>query len=333
MAGFGDEAFAVVPVLDLCEGAARGAEVFEDPGGEALEEIGFFELVAPGELVLVKPYAELFGPDFVGVSIAVNRIAVKSLFDADSELAEDERFFPCGLEWEIGELVGGVVVPTDVFVDGEDVGEFSEGVVYEDSVEVAVVASGHADEACGGDESGWVGGAGDGGEVSAECGLDLASLIFVSDGPDDDAGAVAVSVDHLGEVGLGVGAGDGVFEIEHPVDWDLGPDHESEFVGDFEHVLVVRVVGEADIVASEFFGAAQEFACVGFGVGAAFSVGGFFVEADASEENGLVVEEDVSALGCDCAETDLVLYFVDRCGCDVDLVEGWAFGAPEGEVL
>lgn len=81
---------------------------------------------------------------------------METLFDTHSELAEDERFFPCGLEWEIGELVGGVVVPTDVFVDGENVGVFSEWVVYEDAVEVAVVSSCHADEARGGDESGWI---------------------------------------------------------------------------------------------------------------------------------------------------------------------------------
>ena len=72
LAGLGDESFAVVPVLDFGEGAARGAEVFEDPGGEALEESLFFELVAPSELVFVETGAELFGPDLVGVSVIVN---------------------------------------------------------------------------------------------------------------------------------------------------------------------------------------------------------------------------------------------------------------------
>ena len=81
---------------------------------------------------------------------------------------------------------------------------------------------------------------------------------FVGDGPEDDGGLVAVAANHLGELLFGFCEDGGVVELKGPVVGDLGPDHEAETVGGAGHALVVRVVGEADVVAAEFFGPAEE---------------------------------------------------------------------------
>ena len=60
------------------------------------------------------------------------------------------------------------------------------------------------------------------------------------------------------ELLLGFGEDGGVVELKGPVVGDLGPDHEAEAVGGAGHALVVGVVGEADVVAAEFFGPAEE---------------------------------------------------------------------------
>ncbi len=68
----------------------------------------------------------------------------------------------------------------------------------------------------------------------------------------------------------------------------------------------MRVVGETDVVAAEFFGPAEEGVDVFLRVGAAGAVGGFGVDGDAAEEDGLAVEEDLGAAGFDGAEADVV---------------------------
>ena len=93
----------------------------------------------------------------------------------------------------------------------------------------------------------------------------------------------------------------------------------------------MRVVGEADVVAAKFLGPAEESVDVFLRVGASGAVGGFGVDGDAAQEDGLAVEEDLGAAGFDGAEADLVLGFVrggSRCG-DFDLVELGVFRGPK----
>jgi hypothetical protein len=93
----------------------------------------------------------------------------------------------------------------------------------------------------------------------------------------------------------------------------------------------VGVVGEADEVGVKLFDPAEEGVDVGVGRDAAGAEGGFGVDADAVEGEGLAVEEDLGAASFDGSEADGVGEGVCARG-EVDAVELGGVGGPEGEV-
>jgi hypothetical protein len=133
---------------------------------------------------------------------------------------------------------------------------------------------------------------------------------FVRHGPENDGGLVAVAANHLSELLFGFGEDSGVVELEGPVVGNLGPDHESKTIGGAGHALVMWVVSEADIVAAEFFSPAEEGVDIFLRVRTARTIGCFGVDGNASQEDGITVEEDLIAARFYGAEANLVFDFV-----------------------
>ena len=90
-----------------------------------------------------------------------------------------------------------LLIPADVLVGADDVEGFAQRIVDDFGGALAVGIFLGADEESGGDEAGWVELVGEvdhGGEVFG-AGFGVGG--FVSDGPEDDGGFVAVAADHL----------------------------------------------------------------------------------------------------------------------------------------
>ena len=105
---------------------------------------------------------------------------------------------------------------------------------------------------------------------------------------------------------------------------NFGPDHNAVAVGGALHALVVGIVSEADKVSVEVFEIAEDGGDVLVGVEAAAADGGFGVEVDALQVDGLTVEQDAGAVDADVAKADvvgeLVLLSTGACG-EGDFVE------------
>ena len=84
------------------------------------------------------------------------------------------------------------------------------------------------------------------------------------------------------------------------------PKEQPQFVGDAGHVLIVRVVGEANIIAAQFLGPAEQLAGFSSRGGAAAAQGIFLVEANPAQENGFAVEQNVGAAGFNRAKAEFL---------------------------
>ena len=250
-------------------------------------------------------------------------------FCVAAPLRHDERLVVANVP---GGSVGAfrvLLVPADIFVGADDVERFAKWVI-DNFGSAACRIFFRADEERGSDEARGVElmrQVDHGGEVFG-AGFGVGS--FVGDGPEDDGRLVVVAPNHLGELLFGFYEDGGVIEPERPVVGDLGPDHEAEAVGSASHALVVRVVGEADVVAPKFLSPAEEGVDVVLGVGAAGAHGRFGVDGDPAEEDGLAVEKDLGAADFDGAEAHVVFELVGAGG-ELDLVEPGVFGGPEAE--
>ncbi len=83
----------------------------------------------------------------------------------------------------------------------------------------------------------------------------------------------------------------GVAEHDRPIHRNLGPDHQAQLVGHFQHVLVVRVVGQAHKVGAQIFYPSQQLASVVFAPGAATARGRLLVQTDSAQEHRLAIDE------------------------------------------
>ena len=218
----------------------------------------------------------------------------------------------------------GSLVPAEVFVVAENVEVLAERIVECCCRSLKVGDDG------GGDEAGGVFAARFNGELMDK-GVALRALRgFVGHGPHDHGGVVVVAADHFPELMFGVVEGGRVGPVDAPVDGNFGPDHDAELVGEAIFVFGVGVVRHADEVAVEVVGPAEEGFSVFVGPGAAGAEGRFVVIADAAQEDGFAVEENLIAMNFDGAEADVVGQVVGT-GAEGDGVEAGMLGRPELE--
>ena len=129
--------------------------------------------------------------------------------------------------------------------------------------------------------------------------------ILISDRPDDHARAVPVTVDEFAELILGILICFFTFKTNCPVNRNFLPQKKPKLVGEFCHFFVMRVMCKAHEVASQFFRNADIFdpflSCQAFSVFHAV-----FVATDTTQENGLSVQQNVSAVHANFTKADPV---------------------------
>src|ERR1700723_2846745 len=171
-------------------------------------------------------------------------------FGVAAPLRHDERFLVADIP---GSRVGSfcmLLVPADVLVGANDVERLPKWIVNDLCCAAAVGVFFCANQKRGSDQARRVefaGEVGHGGEVFC-AGFGVGG--FVGDRPEDDGGLVAIATNHLGGLLFGLGEYGGGVGRGAPEVGDFGPDHEAETVCSARHALVVRVVGEADVVAA-----------------------------------------------------------------------------------
>ena len=137
---------------------------------------------------------------------------------------------------------------------------------------------------------------------------------------------------HIGELLFGIVVSAGVGPGDGPVAGDFAPYHYAHPFGLAYHVLIVRVVGQADKVAAQFLRPGEQRARVLHGVRAAAAVGLLLVYGYAFQEDRLIVQQYLLAAGLYGAETNLICY----CACvksKLDIIKFRVLRAPELQVL
>ena len=131
---------------------------------------------------------------------------------------------------------------------------------------------------------------------------------FVGNRPDNHVGTVLVAANHVGQLPFGILVSFGVFPCNGPVNGNLRPHQDSHTLSLAHGILVVWIVSQSDEVAAKFLCPAEQ--CVGIccAIGASATVCFLLVNADAAQEDGLSVEQELFATRFDGAETNLVSY-------------------------
>ena len=225
---------------------------------------------------------------------------MQAILGASAELADYYRFVVWDLPAHLGRIVH-VAVPADVLVETYHVHIFVHVVVQ--AVDV-VGGTGHLHSH--GDEAGGIEGAGVFGQIAQEGVALIGVWSLVGDAPNNDVGAVVVAAYHVGELLLGIVVCAGVGPGDGPVARDFAPYHYAHPFGLAYHVLIVRVVGQADKVAAQFLRPGEQRARVLHGVRAAAAVGLLLVYGYAFQEDRLIVQQYLLAAGLDGAETDFI---------------------------
>jgi len=310
-----DEPLPVPAVLYLRQRPARRTEVAQDPGSHAAELRDFFQ---HRQRLAIK-----VGLEFLGEASAP--VAVHALQGVAAKFADNNGLVVIDDPLRLRAIIGYPDIPADVLVETDQVGYLGERVL--DNIRARIFRRGVALHG-GRDQASRVEGPGVGHEFFQEDGARRGYGRLVGHGPDDDAGAVAVAGDQFCQLILRVGIGGRVVPMNRPVDGHFRPEQNAHLVGDAGHVLVVRIMREADVVAAELAGPAQKLTRIRGGRGPTAAQGILLVQTDAAQENGFAVQEDVRPARLDGAEANLLCEMI-RAGRERDLVEPGMLGSPE----
>ena len=102
--------------------------------------------------------------------------------------------------------------------------------------------------------------------------------------------------------------------VNIPIDRNLRPHQQSHAVRQTNLILVVRIVSEADEVASQIFHPPEKSLRIFRAEGAALAKRRLLVHRNAAQKNGLAVQQNVRSLHFDRAKTNLIVDCV-RCRC------------------
>ena len=76
--------------------------------------------------------------------------------------------------------------------------------------------------------------------------------ILIPHRPDDDARAVIIPLNQLRQLICRIFVCCGILKIDCPVNRNLLPQHHAHLIGQFRHLLVVRIMGQPHVIAAEF---------------------------------------------------------------------------------
>ena len=102
----------------------------------------------------------------------------------------------------------------------------------------------------------------------------------------------------------------GALPKDGPVNWDLGPDHNTQLISLFNHEFIVRIVRQADKISAQLLSPSEQGYCILPAIGTSSTKRRLFMYADATQEDWPAVQQYLRAPGFYAAEANLILHAI-----------------------
>ena len=129
---------------------------------------------------------------------------------------------------------------------------------------------------------------------------------LVSNTPDDDVGTIVVASNHIRKLLFRIFECLGIGPRDSPVARNLRPHHKPHTFCFTHHILVMRIVSQTDIVASQLLSPAKQGTSILYRMSTTTTVWFLLVYRDSLQEDGLAIKQNLLVASLDSTETYLV---------------------------